>query len=43
VLENAYVLLHEKRIAAMKDLLPILGQVAKSGQSLLIVAEEVDC
>jgi chaperonin GroEL len=42
VLENPYVLVHEKKISAMKDLLPILEQVAQEGRSLLIVAEDVD-
>src|SRR5213596_3486746 len=42
VLENALVLIHEKRIANMKELLPVLEAVAKVGQPLLIVAEDVE-
>jgi chaperonin GroEL len=42
VLENPLVLIHEKKISSMKDLLPILEQVAKLGKPLLIIAEEVE-
>ena len=42
VLENPYILLHEKKISSMKDLLPLLEQIAKTGKSFLIVAEEVE-
>jgi chaperonin GroEL len=42
VLEDCYVLTHEKKISSMKDLLPLLEQVAKMGKPLLIVAEEVE-
>jgi chaperonin GroEL len=41
-LEDPYILLHEKKISAMKDLVPILEQIAKSGKPLLLVAEEVE-
>jgi chaperonin GroEL len=42
VLEEPYILLHDKKISSIKDLLPVLEAVAKSGKSLLIVAEEVE-
>jgi chaperonin GroEL len=42
VLENALVLIHEKKVSSMKDLLPVLEQVAKLGQPLLIVAEDLE-
>jgi chaperonin GroEL len=42
VLENPFILINEKKVSSMKDLLPILEQVAKLGKPLLIIAEDVD-
>jgi chaperonin GroEL len=42
VLENPFILIHEKKISSMKDLLPLLEQVARAGKPLVIVAEDVD-
>jgi chaperonin GroEL len=42
VLEDAYVLVHDKKISAMKDLLPVLEKVAQAGRPLLIIAEDAE-
>ncbi len=41
-LEDPYILIHEKKISAMKDLLPLLEKISRSGKSLLIIAEDVE-
>ena len=42
VLEDVYILIHEKKISSMKDLLPLLEQIAKTGKPLLIIAEDIE-
>jgi len=42
VLENVLILIHEKKISSMKDLLPLLEQIAKAGKPLLLIAEDVE-
>ncbi|MCW5758060.1 MAG: chaperonin GroEL [Phycisphaeraceae bacterium] len=42
VLEDCYVLIHEKKLSSAKELVPVLGKVAESGKALLIIAEDVD-
>jgi chaperonin GroEL len=42
VLDDVYILIHEKKISSMKDLIPLLEQIAKMGRPLLIIAEEVE-
>jgi len=42
VLENPYILIHDKKISAMKDLLPVLEKIAQAGKSMLVISEEVE-
>ena len=42
VLEDAYILIHDKKISTMKDLLPVLEKVAQTGKSMLIIAEDIE-
>jgi chaperonin GroEL len=42
VLDNPYVLIHEKKITSAKDMLPLLGKIAETGASLLIIAEDIE-
>ncbi len=42
ILTDAYILIHEKRLSSMKELLPLLEQVAKAGKPLLVLAEDID-
>jgi chaperonin GroEL len=42
VLENPYILIHDKKISAMKDMLPVLEKIAQAGKSMLVISEEVE-
>ena len=42
VLEDAVILIHEKKISVMKDMLPLLEQVARAGRPFLVITEEVE-